>query len=210
MTVQMHKSTPTKTYRLHDVGQISRILRYTDWQLFLRSKLDFVTANKVGARCSFLEFKESLDKVTTRQISAYLKMPSIARERFFVITETIKAAEPIDVSYVNPDFINNLLGAKGKDTLNKVIGLIWEEADKENWPLAKIEARHTKDFEVNNWEYVLLTLYFNSDFEAADKYLLTLYDKVDILNDTLSDEARKILQELIFFDVETATIVPSS
>lgn len=205
MTVQTHKSIPIKPYEPQCLGKRGRAIRYTDWQkLFMRKHdiaTDFVIVNKVGIRFNFLELKENIYQVATRQISAYFKMPTVARGQFFVITDTIKTAEPVKVSYINLDAIETLLGTKGKNTLNKVIDLVQKEAEENNWPLAKIEIQYRKDPEVKDWEYVLMILHFNATFEIADGYLCSLYEKIDTLANSLDEKEQKILQRTIYFDV---------
>jgi len=201
MTVQTRKSTLTRPYEFQDLDKKGRVLRYMDWQLSFRSKPDFVIANKVGARFNFLELKENIYHVAAGQISAYLKMPPVAQGQFFVITDTIKTAEPVKVSYINLDAIETLLGTKGKNTLSKVIDLVQKEAEENNWPLAKIEIQYRKDPEVKDWEYVLMILHFNATFEIADGYLCSLYEKIDTLANSLDEKEQKILQRTIYFDV---------
>lgn len=214
MTVQTRKSTLTRPYELQGLDKRGRVLRYIDWQLFLRSKPDFVSdfvnASKVGTRFNFLELKESLDKVAAGQISAYLKMPSIARNRFFVITDTIKVTKTIKVDYVNHDAAETLLGNQGKIILEKVLHLIKNLATELDWPLVKIDIRYTRDFEVQDWEYVVLNLVFNCKFETADEYLEEIYSHLDGLIQELSSHERELIANFIYLDIETTKYVPSS
>lgn len=214
MTVQTRKSTLTRPYELQGLDKRGRVLRYIDWQLFLRSKTDFVSdfiiTNKVGASFNFLELKESLDKVAAGQISAYLKMPSIARNRFFVITDTIKVTKTIKVDYVNHDAAETLLGNQGKIILEKVLHLIKNLATELDWPLVKIDIRYTRDFEVQDWEYVVLNLVFNCKFETADEYLEEIYSHLDGLIQELSSHERELIANFIYLDIETTKYVPSS
>lgn len=203
MTVQTYKSIPIKPYELQGLDKRGRVFGYIDWQRLFRGKHDFVIANKVGARFNFLELKENIYQVAAGQISAYLKMPPVARGQFFVITDTIKTAEPVKVSYINPDAIETLLGTKGKDTLNKVINLIQKEAEEDNWPLAKIEVQYRKDPEVKDWEYLIIVLDYDSSFEDANEYLNILYNRLEDVAERLNADEKAILAELIYIDIRT-------
>jgi len=206
-TVQMRKSAPAVSYEPQDMDKKGIVNRYIDWQNCSCGKQDFVVncviASRVGSRLDFLEFKENLYRVTAGQVSAYLKIPYIAKDRFSVIPCTV-VAKPVNVYYANPDAINALLGIKGKEILNKVISLIQEEVAKEEWSLKKIEVCSTKDFEANEWKYVLIILHFNATFEIADKYLCSFYEKIDTLANSLDEEEQVILQRDIYFDVGTS------
>ena len=121
-----------------------------------------------------------------------------------------KTGPDIHISYINQDAIETLLGEEGKKVLQKTLELICNTARKFNWPLSKIELQCTSDIEVKNWNYILLALYFESDFDTADKYLNLLYVELDSLATTLTDEEQDILQRLVYFDVETIAMVSSS
>lgn len=116
----------------------------------------------------------------------------------------------INVSYINRDSIDNLLGIKGKITLGKVVNLIQKEAEEENWPLTKIEVHHEKDPEVEDWEYLVIVLDYNSPFEDANKYLNMLYDRLDEVADRLAPDEKAILAELIYIDIKTNDEISSS
>ena len=208
-TVQMRKSAPALSYESYepwDMDKKGMVIGHKGWQMYFEGKHDFVSnyviVSGVGNRLDFLEFKENLYRVTAGQVSAYLKIPYIAKDRFSVIPCTI-VAKPVNVYYANSDAINALLGIKGKEILNKVLSLIQEEAAKEEWPLKEIEVCSTKDFEVNEWEYILMILHFNSTFEIADEYLCGLYEKIDTLSNSFDKEGQEILQRDIYFDVRT-------
>ena len=116
----------------------------------------------------------------------------------------------INVSYINRDSIDNLLGIKGKITLGKVVNLIQKEAEEENWPLTKIEVHYRKDPEVEDWEYLVIVLYYDSSFEEANKYLNLLYDRLDEVADRLDPNEKAILAELIYIDIQTNNEISSS
>ena len=106
---------------------------------------------------------------------------------WFQISEQVIKRPSVNVSYDNKDSVFTLLGTKGKIVLNKVINLIQKEAEEENWPLVKIDIRYTRDFEVQDWEYVVLNLVFNCKFETADEYLEKIYSHLDGLIQELSN-----------------------
>lgn len=103
---------------------------------------------------------------------------------------------------VNDQFaVNELLGDKGRHILDRVISLVEDFSAKQNWPLIRIEISLIKDEEVQNWQYILLRLIFNSDFESADNYLHDFYHRLDDLADSMNDE--HIFRRMFFFDVGT-------
>jgi hypothetical protein len=139
--------------------------------------------------------------------------PAFFTERIAIdrrLEELDKTGIDIHISYINQDAIEALLGEVGKEVLKKTLGLIKNTASKFKWPLHKIELQYTSDIEVENWNYVLLVLSFESDFDTADEYLNLLDGELDRLATTMTDEEQDILQRLLYFDVETTTIVSSS
>jgi len=120
-----------------------------------------------------------------------------------------KTGTDAHISYINQDTIETLLGEKGKKVLGKTLVLIGNTARKFKWPLHKIEVQCVSDIEVKDWNYVLVVLSFDSDFDTADEYLHLLYRELDSLVTTLTYEEQDILQGLIYFDVETTAMVSS-
>ena len=119
-------------------------------------------------------------------------------------------ASSVEVSYYNKENIEDLLGSKGCQTLYKVIDLIKNSAVELAWPLVRVEVRHTRDFEVKDWEYVLLALVFACSFETADRHLHEFYDRLDALTDELSDEEQALLRRVIFFDIKVVSEIFST
>lgn len=115
----------------------------------------------------------------------------------------------INVSYINHDSIDNLLGIKGKITLGKVINLIQKEAEKEDWPLTKIEVHYRTNPEVEDWEYLVIVLYYDSSFEDANKYLNLLYTRLDDMAEGFNPDEKDILAELIYIDIRTNNDISS-
>lgn len=108
------------------------------------------------------------------------------------------------VVYKKQGAVKALLGDKGKHTLSRVTELIEGTSHKNDWPLLHVEVTYVEDAEVESWQYVLITLVFDSDFEVADEYLHNFYDELDSLSDALDAEGQNILQRKLFFDVATA------
>ncbi len=117
---------------------------------------------------------------------------------------------PVDVLYVNRDAVDVLLGDQGKHVLKRVITLIRDTAHEEKWPLEKIEIRHIRDFEVKDWEYIVVVLVFNCTFETASAYLEDIYQRLDALVEKLSVQERELIANLIYLDIATNEDVPSS
>ena len=121
-----------------------------------------------------------------------------------------KTGTDTHISYINQDTVETLLGEKGKKVLGETIVLIGNAARKFKQPLHKIEVQCVSDIEVKDWNYVLVVLSFDSDFDTANEYLHLLYRELDSLVTTLTYEEQNILQGLIYFDVETTAIISSS
>lgn len=97
--------------------------------------------------------------------------------------------------------IDRLLQPVGKRVLNRVSSLVQRTARVRNWPLTKIEVRHTRDAEWAHWEYVLVVLIFDCLFDSANRYLWDLYSVLDDWTEALNDTEKDIATKLIFFDV---------
>ncbi len=108
------------------------------------------------------------------------------------------------VVYENRVAVEALLGTRGRHILSRVIELVESTSRRNYWPLTHVKVTHIDDTEVENWQYVLVTLVFYSSFEAADEYLHSFYNELDSLADILDAEGQDILQRKLFFDVATA------
>jgi hypothetical protein len=126
------------------------------------------------------------------------------------IQEVIKGAHEVrtdgphtKIEYKNRELVERILRNQGKLVLGRVIDLIINSIREGNWPLVKIQMRYVRDHEIADWQYVLIMLVFDSDFDSADRYLHDLYDKLDSLTEELSEEQQSILRRTLFFDAET-------
>ena len=117
--------------------------------------------------------------------------------------KTSTAIPKTEIVYKSPESVEALLGDEGKHVLEKVIGLIENASQKQDWPLTRVEVNHVEDAQVENWQYVLIVLIFDCNFDAADEYLHNFYEQLDSLTDVLGNEEQNILQRKLFFDVET-------
>lgn len=180
---------------------------------------ELATLSSIEERLYLSWMKQKIEKEIYRQILSRVNKPIIAREQFaylydpvsnwFQILEQVSKKPSINVSYINHDSIDNLLGIKGKITLGKVINLIQKEAEKENWPLTKIEVHYRKDPEVEDWEYLVIMLYYGSSFEDANKHLNLLYTRLDDIAEGLNPDEKDILAELIYIDIRTNNDISS-
>jgi len=109
----------------------------------------------------------------------------------------------IKVVYKKRESIEALLGDRGKRVLRRVIDLMEDTSRQQNWTLTHVEVTPIKDAEVESWQYILIMLVFDRDFEVADKYLHNFYGELDSLADVLDGEEQDILQGKLFFDVAT-------
>jgi len=195
--------------------------------LGIKAKVDFIIADTAKGSFVVAEMKRSVGRVGARQIAPYLRKPVIAGDLYILPPETdvyhrrifvhkgiealpklVKVARPIEIAYPNQALVETLLGSKGKHVLEKVFDLIRDAAELD-WPLDKVEAHYVCDSEVEDWEYVLLLLVFNCDFDTADRHLHELYNQIDMISGELSDEEQEVLRRMIFFDIETKATVPS-
>jgi hypothetical protein len=110
----------------------------------------------------------------------------------------------INIIYNDQEQVYSLLGLQGQFVLIKVIELICAVEEGENWPLVGLEISLTADIEDKDWQYILINLVFEADFESADKYLQRLYSKIDDLSSGLTAQDQDILQRMIYLDVKTA------
>lgn len=130
----------------------------------------------------------------------YFTTPRVDISRLY---ETGTTTPRTEVIYKKPISIEALLGDKGERVLGEVINLIDDTSREHDWPLNHVEVIYLEDIEVENWQYILVVLVFNCDFEIADKYLHNLYEELDSLANALGSEDQNILQRKIFFDVTT-------
>jgi hypothetical protein len=114
----------------------------------------------------------------------------------------LNSLSPI-VDYKDSEAIGLLLGAAGLDVLGKVIEVIFSTSQQEKWSLTRVEVDFIEDCEVENWQYVRLLLFFDTDFDTADAYLHALYSKLDELALKFTEPEKEILQRKLFFDVRT-------
>jgi len=118
-------------------------------------------------------------------------------------SRVMATAPKTQVLFQNRASIETLLGDKGKRLLEELIASIKDMSWKQDWPLVRLEVSHIKDVEVGDWQYILITLVFDSDFDSADKYLHDFYKVLDLLTDTLDQEEQDIFRRMLFFDVGT-------
>ncbi len=226
MVVQTRESTSAKPYILHDVDKREKIYKRISWQPFTATKVDFITTCMIGDRrwSSFVfEVKKSsvrsaykqqavhfigkllLDQETFawQPIARYLETTPL-QEVAQVLQKSAITTLRLKVDYENRDLIESLLGNQGKLVMEKVIALVRDSIERDDWPITKVAVRYVKDPEINHWQYALVILFFDSDFDSADRYLHDFYAKLDILGDTLNRQQQDILRRMIFFDVETA------
>lgn len=193
-------------------------------------KADFVirgTSNKSSFKV--VEMKKVAGRMGARQLSQYLRMPFITgdyhvlrtktdihyyeifmRSGIQTLAELVRVARRIEISYPNQPLLETSLGTEEKRVLGQVLSVVSGLVQERDWPLNTIEVRYVRDPEVEDWEYVLLLLVFTCDFDSANTYLHELYDEIDVLTDKLRGEERRILQRMVFFDVETRASIPSA
>jgi|GEM_PF-1550568 hypothetical protein len=198
-------------------------------QIPVRAKADFIVADMPKGSFTVLEMKTGTGQLGARQISAYLRMPAAAgglyifplerevkRDRILVhedietLPELVKIVRPIEISYLNQELVETLLGSQGKYVLEQVLRVVKDLALKMDWPLDRVEIRYIRDPEVEDWEYILLLLVFNCDFDTADRHLNELYNEIDVLTGKLSHEEQEALRRMIFFDIETKAGISST
>lgn len=194
-----------------------------------KTKADFRIAGVTEGSFLVLEMKRGTGQLGARQISAYLRMPvekgglyilpverEVAQGRIHVhedievLPKLYKIAKPIEITYLNQELVEGLLGNNGKYVLGQVLKVVKDIALETDWPLNRIEISYVRDPEVKDWEYILLLLVFTCDFDTADRYLHELYNEIDMLTSRLSAEEQEILQRVIFFDIETRASIPSA
>jgi len=223
--VQVHESAPSTRLASQDLGKRRRILR-SNWRRFVRSKAGFAAASVVVHKTKrgpiFVVTRKKPRHLGYKQMAAPLQellwdqewsisqhaaatdaRTTIARKIVKELQQSVTSTQEMEIAYENRELIEALLGDQGKYVLGEVITLMGDLVQRENLPLSKIEVHHVRDLEAKDWQYVLLVLFFNSDFNTANKYLYNLYEKLDILTDTLNDDERDVLKRILFFDVES-------
>jgi hypothetical protein len=194
-----------------------------------KAMADFINADIAKGSFIILEMKRGTRQLGARQISAYWWMPATAGELYILplergveqgrihvhedietLPELIKVARPIEITYLNQELVEGLLGNNGKYVLGQVLKVVKDIALETDWPLDRVEIRYVRDPEVEDWEYVLLLLVFACDFETADRHLNELYNEIGVLTGKLSDEEQEALRRMIFFDIETKASISST
>ncbi len=201
----------------------------SDLPFHIKTKTDFIIADTAKGSFVVIEVKRGVGRVGARQMPSYLQMPVIAGEHHILRPETdvhhgaifvhkgietqpelAKVARPIEISYLNREHAETLLGSRGKSALGQVLSVVKSLAQGMEWPLDRVEVHYVRDPEVEDWEYVLLLLVFTCDFDTADRYLHKLYNQIDMLTGKLSDEEQEVLRRLIFFDIKTKASISSA
>lgn len=222
-TINREDETEVKT-RLKALGYVGAVSL-----LHPEAKADFITSFTPKGGSGILEIKKRLKHLGTRQVFSYLRMPIRARGQYFLLPEmdvakgeifahgnietlpeSIKVARPLEISYVNRETVESLLGDQGRRALGKVLSIVRSSAEELDWPLERLEIRYAHDPEVEDWEYVLLLLVFTCDFDTADRHLHELYNQIDMLIGKLHDEENEVLRRMIFFDIKTKADISSS
>jgi len=175
---------------------------------------EFVTLYPTDPSVDWVHIKSPRDK-TADSITLVTEVPwnrgvIVNYGVFTLLSASAIGAPSVKISYYNKGKIDDLLGSKGCQALYKVIGLIKRLAVELAWPLVRVEVRHTRDFEVTDWQYVLLALVFACSFETADRHLHEFYDRLDALTDELSDEEQALLRRVIFFDIKVVSEIFST
>lgn len=114
------------------------------------------------------------------------------------------------VHYIGRKDVERLLGKGGKRVLGHVLDRIATVSGSQQWPLERVEVRHTQDPEIAGWEYALVVLVFNCTFEEADEHLHALYEHLDSLVARLTEEEQERFRRLLYFDIETPAAVSAS
>lgn len=201
----------------------------SDLPFHVKTKADFIIADTAKGSFVVIEVKKGLGRVGARQMPSYLQMPFIAGDYHILRPETdvhpgaifahegvetlpefIEVVRQIEIGYLNQALVETLLGTQGKRVLEKVLSLVKGLAAELDWPLERVEIRHVRDPEVEDWEYILLLLGFNCDFDTADRHLQELYNEIDMLSGKLGDEEDEVLRRMIFFDIETKASISSA
>ncbi len=217
-------ANPSKSVLVHHMYSKIASLWYTG----IKAKADFMIADMDKSSFKVVEMKKSVKRVGVRQIPSYLRMPvvagglyifplerDVARGGIFAhggvetLPELVKVARPIEISSLNQELVETLLGSQGKSVLEQVLSVIKDLARGMGWPLDRVEIRYVRDPEVKDWEYVLLLLVFTCDFDTADRHLHELYNQIDMLTGELSDKGQEVLRRMIFFDIETKATISS-
>ena len=185
----------------------SKVNYYLNWQSSPRSipQYDLFTPRPYNIRILL----ELWTRYLTKESSIYpFEISSDIAAKEFI--EPVIAKHLVNVIYDNRNAVETLLGSQGKHVLEEVINPVQDTAQEEKWPLEKIEIRYTRDFEVKEWEYIVVVFVFNCMFSTANKYLEHIYQNMDSLIDRLGAQEQELITNLIYLDIETNEDVPSS
>ena len=228
MTTQTCESIITKSHRLssrtnwneglEDCRRLFRMKFKTDFAdilfkskdrganipYFLEIKRDMVQFDR-QAFGALWESSQTHEYVL-HQIANYPEFLYPAHEAIKTLLEPSAGTKPVEISYINEASVEHLLDYTGRQVLGRIVSLI-EELNQDNvWNLEKIEIRYSKDPDVGDWEYILMRLFFPSDFDTADGYLHDLYGKLDELGRELSVEEKDRFQRMFYYDVATSAV----
>ncbi|MDD4877232.1 MAG: hypothetical protein PHQ86_08935 [Dehalococcoidales bacterium] len=158
------------------------------------------SSNKlIGTRDGFSRVPDSF--VFHKTTSSALSLPTFTKQP---VKEVLVISCPCELN--DPQSIRTFLGVLGMNTLQRVLNVVCNKSNEENWPLLNIQIYHVNDPDVPNWEYIRIIIVFASDFEAADRYIHIIYPILDDLSKKLSPKQAEILQKKLFFDV--TNIIP--
>ena len=93
----------------------------------------------------------------------------------------------------DPAVADRLLGAEARHLLDDVVDNIRQAAPENGWPLTQIDIDYHQDMEFEWWEYLLLTLHFDSPWEEAQDYWRAcLRTVVKPMQDNLPPEEKEL------------------
>ncbi len=98
---------------------------------------------------------------------------------------------------------SGLLGSRLTKGLDIVLHLVESLARLRQWPLTEVRVSEQQDPEVDQWNYILVTLVFDASFEQAEKHLRDLYTALENQAHRLGKTHKglyKALTEEIFLD----------
>ena len=119
----------------------------------------------------------------------------------------VETAKQIPAVWVtDPAVADRLLGAEGRHLLDEVLENIRQAAPQNGWPLTQIDIDYHQDLEFEDWEYLLLVLYFDCPWGEAKEYWGDCLDTViDPLQRKLGGPLKKLFIGKLSYEFDSSS-----
>ena len=128
-------------------------------------------------------------------------------DRYVAEDASVRAMTATLIDDENAKAVARLLGPVGEKVLADLIAVIRNVALREQLPLCEIRIQPVRDIEIPQWETVVIIASFESDFDAASRYVREMYPDIDEQIDRWTPEEQEYYWRVLSLDFE-ATATP--